>query len=219
VRIRVPFAVLAAVLLVVGTAALYAAATRTAISRYGVYVEAPDALSWTLHLPSPGITMEVERITGVLQDNGLVQTPFGSMVNVSGLGSAEITWVRRQTIYEFGPPTDRDIMELGMQLSARNESGFAVWRMTGDPDAELNVSGGTYSEISSFSGSATLGQDFYGGTLYEGWTTLPRGVGDGVTLIMDPSGESVAVVAFGLGTITAVLAVRGRRGAVQRPRV
>ena len=149
---------------------------------YLVTVSAPDGLSWTMWLPHQTVPM-TWTTDGNARVVGVVETPYGARLNVTGPGTARIRFAFPvigfgEKPWDLGPHVN-----LTRQEGGRPGGDYRVWRQTSDSSANVSVNGIILER------AYRLGEDWQcGGPGYfdypqEGWSQVRPLLGDCVAMI------------------------------------
>jgi len=167
--------VAAASLLVLGGAVAFFSVVRFAQDSYRISVDASQDVTWSLSVPKANRLVSL-RLDGGVQSIGTVETPLGSMYNLTGMGTGSVAGVATRLVagldpWAWTPGADID-------LSGRQSGGgFWVWRSSNMASANITAIGVASLHIDYLGGGIACGQAF-GGELQEGWTLTPPLIGD-----------------------------------------
>lgn len=207
-------AVAAIVLLGLGATATFATVAWWVETSYGVSVSARDDVEWTLWVPNPGNPMPWTTV-GTVAVAGAMTTPYGTLLNLTGRGSADVRFSTGgigfgSGAFDLAPPVNLS----GRQGQWPNGT-YAVWRHTSDSAANLSVASGLGFHAARLDESWNCGGSGFVGYLREGWNLLPIRFGDCLGLVSSVPGLIPAALLVP-GTVLAVV-VR-RRGRLERER-
>src|SRR3989442_6356670 len=135
------FAALAAVsiaLLAAGFAIAYGTSARSMVTEYRVFVEGEDGTDWTLWMPWADPPLPVAGSTGSVRVEGPVATDRGTMMNLTGRGTAAVNFTLARTAYSVGGFVDEGRGKLSAGGGPSAELGH---QPTDDPSAPVRVSG------------------------------------------------------------------------------
>ena len=201
-----------ALLLVTGAAMTIAAAAWTQEFSYSVWIDADSALSWTLTLPRPIGPMPVEA-SGSVSQRVTVETPKGTMDNVSGHGSATLRYHVSRSFFQVEPYSD--LVAATIDLGGRDGwTGVWIARESANDSSSLTVFASSYVQFHRIDESLSCGSVGFTGALQEGWNLLALQIGDcSHTLPSVPLAYASLAVGAAGASVVFLAWWRGRRGA------